>query len=48
VEQLLKAAGSAVAEPTPPSGPSTATAPPREPGQPIKRGQQRDSGLFIP
>lgn len=48
VEQVLKAAGSAVAEPTPPSGPSTATAPPREPQQPIKRGQQRDSGLFIP
>ncbi len=46
VEQVLKAAASAVAEPAQPSGPTTAAT--REPQQPVKRGQQRDSGLFIP
>jgi glutaredoxin-like protein len=53
VEQVVKASGQGPAEPTSAAQPVTAAGPvtpaaPEPPPEPLKRGQQRDSGLFIP
>ena len=47
VEQVLKAADSAVSSPGHVEGPVSPAAPAMDPGK-VERGKQRDSGLFIP